>query len=253
MNFNYLQEIFIKPLKNQHPWHRMAIDSSPCDITPNELIIRSTFMYFGCVNAFIAAPIIASVCVFVVEQSVWSALNPLSYTIVMAPLLIFYTNKEQNYEKIVMIHQILILILPISLQYMHGGLLNSKGMMVGSFLCPLGAALFCTSVVAIRWFAIYMVIFLGLFLVEYTWYCSSPTSSTGDSGDKEEPLSLSPLECVFFFMNFGGVLAIVCSVALSFRIKLDNEYRRSERLIDNILPRSQKYCEEAEGGRVSYY
>jgi len=209
-------------------------------------------MLFSSLNAFIAAPVLTTFYTLRGDGH-HVALNPLSYFAIMAPLLMFYTNGERHYDNIVIIHQILILVLPICLQYQLGGLIDSGAIFLGSLLCPLGAAFFSTKKVAMKWFVLYFFVFFGLFFVEYSYNTAASSSSSSSifistndndtSGDRngnnnEDKLVLSPRECVFFFMNIGGVLFITFSVGLMFRTKLDSEYKKSERLIDNVLPKS---------------
>jgi len=245
-----------KPLSNK-PWYQMAINSSPRDTQPNELIIRSSFMLIAFINAFIATPIVSMVYTFRGDD--YDGIFPLSYSIIMVPLLIFYTNNEGHYDKIVMIHQILTLVLPICLQYKLGGLIKSGAIFLASLLCPLGAAFFTTKKAALRWFVLYVIIFFGLFFLEYNYYTtdsstSSSSSGIGSNNGHGNELILSPRECVFFFMNIGGVLFITFSVGLMIRTKLASEYKKSERLIDNVLPKSiAKRLKEGESQIINNF
>jgi adenylate cyclase len=210
--------------KQNKYWHRLAIKSSLQDTPLNELIRRSAFMYFATINSFVAAPILLCICLYLNKLS--TALNPAIFISIMFCCLTF-GSKEGRYYKIVYVHQVLILIMPIHLQFELGGLIKGGFVCSGSMLCPLGAAFFCPVDTANIWLGMYFIALLIMFLIERQ-----------QSLSEFSPVNISLREQLLFFMNIFGVTAITFCGAMTFRVRLDTEYRRSEKLLDNVLPKS---------------
>jgi adenylate cyclase len=227
--------------QNQHQyWHHLAIKSSRRDTPANELIRRSAFLLFASANTFIAAPIFVSLCFYLNEPFI--ALNPGIYFLIMFSCLTFWTT-EGRYDDIVFVHQVLILVLPICLQFELGGLIRSGIACMGSTLCPLGAALFCTVDTAKILLGLYSITLLMIFAIERKQALL-----------ESSPIDISPLEQMLFFMNIFGVTVITFCVALTFRVRLDTEYNRSEKLLDNVLPKSiAKRLKEGESDIIDNF
>ena len=198
-------------------WHRLAIRSSLRDTPLNVLIRRSSFMFFASVNTFVAAPILF--CISIYRNKPSTAINPAIFITTMVSVLVFWT-KEGRYHHIVAVHQVLILVMPILLQFELGGIIKGGAVFLGASLCPLGAAFFCSAKTARVWFALY---FLAM-VITFTAECYLSTLTTRQS--------------LLFFMNYMGVMTITFCGAFTFRVRLDTEYDRSEKLLDNVLPRS---------------
>ena len=205
------------PLKDQYYWHRLAIQSSPPDTPHDELSRRVCFMFFAVMNTYISAPLLASM--LLARQMTFAALNPLSYGLLMGYLITFQC-KESQYMYIVQVHQTLMLILPIWLQFEIGGMIHSGCVFLGSFLCPIGAALFCPNVAWV-WFTLYVILISTTIAYESRWAYPLPS-----------------IETMLFIMNFCGVVIISFCGALFVAERFEIEYKRSEKLLGNILPQS---------------
>jgi guanylate cyclase len=125
---------------------------------------------------------------------------------------------------------LLMLLLPFLLMLALGGFINSSGVILWSFFCPLGALIFSTPRDASRWFLIYIGLVVGSgFLQAYV-----RTSN-----------NLSPTVIIFFFvMNIGTISAIAFALLYYFVTQKDTAFRllhseqqKAENLLLNILPK----------------
>jgi len=144
-------------------------------------------------------------------------------------LCFIFLTSEGQYENIVFLQLLLILVLPISMQLSVGGIVRGGAVIIWSFLCPLGAALFCHHSIAKRWFAVYLISMICTLLNEFTYEASENNPNFAILGGKEIGL---------FIVNICGAMTITFFGALAFSIKLDEEFSRSEDLLLNILPKS---------------
>jgi len=209
-----------KPIKNRL-WHRMAIDMSLESTPVNEIAMRSTFIFIALINTYVAAPFIAALCFWI--GNVTAAFNPILASVIMTVCFTCLSNKGR-YHDVVIIHQVLILIMPILLQFSLGGLEKSGGVMLGSALCPLGAAFFSKTKHALFWIKTYVACLIMTLCVEYL----SPWCT------------LTMLQCFYLFMNICGTVSITFFGVFSLRVRLDMEHKRSENLLENVLPKSIK-------------
>jgi len=160
-----------------------------------------------------------------------AALFPTAYSVLMALSFLTLTT-EGRYHHLVFVQLLLILLLPVCLQLCVGGIVRGGAVMIWSFLCPLGAALFCSSRTAKRWFGVYVVFMLLALLHELCSLCPFRTSYHA------KPVPLGNLEVGMFAMNICGAMTITFLGALFFSMRLDEEFHRSEQLLHNILPPS---------------
>ena len=126
---------------------------------------------------------------------------------------------------------LLILALPFALQMALGGFVQGSGVILWSWLCPLGALLFADRKQALWWFAA----FAGVLAVGGMLEASVERSNN-------LPLWL---RTTFFVMNLGTVAAITFTALRYFNRQkdwameqLELEQQKSERLLLNVLPPS---------------
>ena len=209
-------------------WHRLAVRSSTPDTPPNELVRRSAFMLMSSLTC--GAGLVWALMYAALGEPVAAAF-PTAYSVLMTLCFLCLTT-EGRYHQIVFVQLLLILLLPVCLQLSVGGIVRGGAVMIWSFLCPLGAALFCSSQTAKRWFAVYFLCMVGALLHELCSLCPFRTSYHA------KPVPLGNLEVGMFIMNICGAMTITFLGALFFSMKLDEEFHRSEELLYNILPRS---------------
>ena len=160
---------------------------------------------------------------------------PITYYLVvsgaMSTLAFEHSGKRDNYERFVIIQLILILLLPYMVHITIGGLRESGGVLLWSFLSPLGAAFFRSSQESILWYKVFLVCSLSLIGYDY-W------AQPQQQGHSEHDGSRSDEQLFFWTMNILGVLTIAFAAAVFFAQALEAEFHRSEMLLHNILPPS---------------
>mmetsp|Transcript_20 Transcript_20/g.19 ORF Transcript_20/g.19 Transcript_20/m.19 type:complete len:514 (-) Transcript_20:304-1845(-) len=206
-------------------WVRLAIKTSLPDTSPNELIRRSAFMLMSSLTCG-AGLVWASMYFYLGEPN--AAVYPTLYSVLMATCFAILS-KEGRYEDIVFVQLLLILILPVCLQFEVGGIVKAGGVIIWSFLCPLGAALFCKPKDAQLWFAVYLSLMIVTITAEF-WHVKFFSARSARA--------LDPIEVALFVMNICGAMTITFVGAQSFSTRLHHEYNRSEKLLHNVLPRS---------------
>ena len=216
------------PGAQQAYWHRLAVRSSTPDTPPNELVRRAAFMLMSSLTC--GAGLVWALMYAALREPV-AAFFPTAYSVLMTLCFLCLTT-EGRYHQIVFVQLLLILLLPVCLQLSVGGIVRGGAVMIWSFLCPLGAALFCSSRTAKRWFVLYFLCMVGALLHELCSLCPFRTSY------HSKPVPLGNLEVGMFIMNICGAMTITFLGALFFSMKLDEEFHRSEELLYNILPRS---------------
>merc|ERR1712194_229688 len=135
-----------------------------------------------------------------------AALSPTIYSVLMTLCFVFLTSEGQ-YDNIVFLQLLLILVLPISMQLTVGGIVRGGAVVIWSFLCPLGAALFCHYSIAKRWFIVYLISITCTLLNEFSYKASEGSPKFAILGGKEIGL---------FIMNIGGAMTITFCGALVF-------------------------------------
>ena len=216
---------------DQTYWHRLAVRTSNKDTPPNELVRRGAFMLMSSLTCG-AGWISASLYYFILSEP-QAALFPTIYSVIMT-LCFALMKTEGNYHNIVFIQLLLILIIPIGMQLCVGGIVKGGAVVIWSFLCPLGAALFCRQSTAKCWFSAYMLSVITTLLHDF--YVEA--SEEGPIFSPDDIAILGGKEIGLFIMNVVGVMTITFCGALLCSIKLDVEFNRSEELLDNILPKS---------------
>ena len=231
-----------------YPWYIMASLSSLQDTPEATLVTRATFLLMSSLTC--VAGLIWSFMYLVLEERM-AAVFPTAYSILMSICLIWCClipalskNKKlsadlkdsikpsiddfDRFPVVVSVQLFLILVLPICVQLSLGGMVESGGVIIWSFLCPLGAAIFCdNSSTSMTWFCIYLCSIVSTILFETT------KIHVG-----ENSVYLSSVHIGYFIMNFVGAFTIIYLGANSFSSKLEEEYSRSELLLQNMLPKS---------------
>jgi hypothetical protein len=155
----------------------------------------------------------------------------------------------------------LILLLPFAVHVALGGLERSGGVMLWSFLSPVGAAFFRSTSEGLRWFVLYMCINVVL-LTGTFWdaegggyhYGTMTRVAVGEDDydgvgmtggttdvvhvDAGEYSSSETIRKLYWLMNIIGVKCVVFAAVYLFARELETEYAKSEEMLLNILPRS---------------
>lgn len=147
-----------------------------------------------------------------------SAAIPFGYQIVViASLLVLARTRRFGFFRISQL--VLILLLPVLLQWSLGGFIASSGVMLWSLIAPLGALVFSPR--PLPWFLSYMALVVLSGLVQ-------PLLN---------PVAMpASLNIAFFVLNIGGVSAVVYFLLRYFMRGLAAERQKSEMLLLNVLP-----------------
>lgn len=124
---------------------------------------------------------------------------------------------------------LLILLLPFLLMIALGGFINGSAVIVWSFLCPMGALIFCGTREARFWLLVYLGLLVASGLMENLL---------------RESNNLPPsFVTTFFVMNIGTISVITLLLLSYFIVRRDEAYDllqieqdKSERLLLNVLP-----------------
>jgi len=203
----------------QNLWRRMALRASMPDTTQKELIQRSTFLMISAMT--VAAGILWGLMYVVLEE--WlAACMPFVYSSSMGTVLMACVCYNKNkYDFVVGCQLTLILLLPMAVHLALGGLEKSGGVILWSFLCPMGASFFRSANESLRWFCIYMTLTALLLCLEHTT-------------DEKEGATI--VVTLYFAMNILGVKSVIFAVVFFFARELETEYHKSEEVLSNILP-----------------
>ena len=151
------------------------------------------------------------------------------------------TRKRKGYDTFVTYQLALILLLPFAVHVALGGIEKSGGVMLWSFLCPMGAAFFRSATESIRWFKLYMIINCTL-LVYGFWDITNDREIVYDEGGEESSSSSLSSEItiqkLYWLMNIIGVKCVIFAAVFLFARELEKEYTKSEEVLANILPSS---------------
>lgn len=153
-----------------------------------------------------------------------SALFPLAYSVLSIVNTAWFLS-SRRYQVFRTGQIALILIIPVALQWSLGGFVASGAVMLWALLAPVGALLFAGINASIRWFVAYVtLIALSAFLDGRL------------SGDATE---IAPaVTATFFAMNVAAVSAVMFLLLRYYVGESRKANERSERLIDNMLPRA---------------
>ncbi|KAL3791836.1 hypothetical protein ACHAWO_013669 [Cyclotella atomus] len=203
----------------QNFWRRLAIRASSPDTSQKELIQRSTFLMISTMT--VGAGVLWGF-MYVVLGEYLAAFMPFIYSTVMGGVLVTCACYSKNKYNIVVECQLtLILLLPMAVHLALRGMEASGGVMLWSFLCPMGAAFFRSANESLKWFYSYMTLSALLLCLDYTKF---------DAGDA------SAVRAMYFAMNILGVKGVIFAVVFFFARELETEYNKSEEVLSNILP-----------------
>jgi adenylate cyclase len=211
-NFDYFED------KELTFFNWLAIRASPIDTSPNDIIERSTFMLISTLKV---CACIAWFCMYYILDEKRAALMPFFYFILVCAKFTFCV-VEGMYEIFVCLQLVLILVFPLLVHLALGGIYLSGGVMLWSFLSPLGAAFFRSSSESISWYKAYVVLTLAVMSMECT-----PSRA-----------NIPPVIAFYLTVNLLGVTSIVFAAAYYFAEELESEYNRSEKLLLNVLPKA---------------
>jgi guanylate cyclase len=156
---------------------------------------------------------------------------PLTYSFVLLGSLVVFS-RTRNFTMLLRTGQVAILFAPTLSMIPLGGFLGSGGVGLWGILAPLGALVFDETRSAVRWYAAYVVVFLGSGLVGEL---IEPVSPTVPNWFTTTMLGLN--------VAIGGtiVFTLLASFARQRRealLALRGEQAKAENLLLNILPRS---------------
>lgn len=230
----------------QNFWRRLAIQASSPDTNQKELVQRSTFLVISSMT--VAAGVLWGLMYVALEEWV-AALMPFIYStsmgLILTTCICNSSRSGKGYDTFVECQLALILILPFAVHVALGGVEKSGGVMLWSFLCPMGAAFFRSARESLRWFCLYMSISVML-LVKGFWDVSHTINEDDEEGSTSFSInsssSSSPSSEViyklYFFMNIIGVKCVIFAAVFLFARELEKEYTKSEEVLLNILPAS---------------
>ena len=202
---NFFQQIVIKASNDE-------------ELPMQELIKRSTFIMM-CMATVFAGTIWGSM--YYVLGELRTATLPFIYALCNGAALLLCSILPGMYKHFVRIQLFLIFFLPCAVHLSLGGLEESGGVFIWSFLAPLGASFYRSTSESLRWLFLYIYAVLALMYIEF--HNASHFSHRIQVG--------------YWTMNILGVSAITFSAAFIFAKELEEEYRRSEDLLQNILPK----------------
>jgi len=242
----------------QNFWRRLAVRASGPDVSQKELVHRSTFLVVSSMT--VGAGVLWGMMYVAVGERL-AALMPFAYSVVMG--LVLFTcicNSGRGtaagggggggYDTFVGCQLALILLLPFAVHVALGGVERSGGVMLWSFLCPMGAAFFRSADESARWFKAYMII-SGALLVKEFWDLEDgdESMSIDESAHAEGAIavldvasssssssSAETIQKLFFLMNILGVKCVIFAAVFLFARELEKEYTKSEEVLANILP-----------------
>lgn len=203
----------------QNLWRRLAIRASLPGTNQKELIQRSTFLIISAMT--VGAGMLWGL-MYVLLEEYLAALMPFIYSTGMGGILMkCVCYSKHKYDFVVGCQLTLILVLPMAVHLALGGLEASGGVMLWSFLCPMGAAFFRSAKESVRWFYLYIILSAVLL-------CLDHTKSQGSDADT--------ITAMYFTMNILGVKGVIFTVVFFFARELETEYSKSEEVLSNILP-----------------
>lgn len=159
-----------------------------------------------------------------------AALAPLTYAVVSSVSIALFaiTRKLRLFRSSQLL---VILTVPFWLQIVLGGFVQGSGVIMWSWLAPLGALLFADRKQALWWF----IAFVGLLAL---------SGALESNVERSNNLSVW-LRTVFFVMNFGTVAGVTFTALRYFNGQkelamalLEQERQKSEQLLLNVLPPS---------------
>ena len=203
---------------------RIGVDSTDSD----ELRLKKRLLVAIALMVLPAALLWGTI--YLISAEPTAALIPLAYAgFSCASIVLFTIKRELRFFRFSQL--LLILALPFTLQIALGGFVQGSGVIVWSWLAPLGALLFADRKQALWWF----IAFIGLLAMG------------GMFEVNVERINNLPawLEATFFVMNLGAVAGVTFSALRYFiaqrdraTVLLEREQQKSEQLLLNVLPPS---------------
>lgn len=228
---------------NTRYWYRLALRCSLPDTPLDKIVRRSSFILMSTLTC--GAGIIWGLMYLLLLDEPRAATYPFTYSVLMTNCFVFFA-KEGRYHDIVFMQLFLILILPICMHLEVGGIVKSGCVIIWSFLCPLGAALFCDPRTAQKFFLLYVMCMITTITSEQ--WSSNMRNHSGRTH------TIGFIEVQLFTMNIIGAMTITFLGALTFSARLDIEYNRSEKLLYNVLPKSiARRLKEGESHIVDHF
>ena len=156
---------------------------------------------------------------------------PLAYFVILLAALVVFS-RTRDFGKFLLVGQVAILLAPTLSMAPLGGFLDSGGVGLWGILAPLGALVFSDVRTAVRWYAAYVVVFVG-------------SGITGELLGGVEPAVPRWFTSTMLGLNVtvGGtivftLLAVFARQRREALAALRDEQARAESLLLNILPRS---------------
>jgi adenylate cyclase len=207
-----------KEKKFQGFFQKFVVKSSnEKDLPTQEIVKRSTFTLM-CSLTVMAGMIWGSMYYALGELN--AAPIPFLYSCCNGTTL-FFCKGPGMYTAFVRVQLFLIFALPCAVHLSLGGLQESGGVVLWSFLAPLGATFYRSSSESLWWLFIYILAIVALLRMEL-----SKASTFSDA-----------VTVGYWMMNIIGVSLITYAAAILFTRELELEYLRSESLLQNILPK----------------
>ncbi len=153
-----------------------------------------------------------------------SALFPLAYSLLSIVNTAWFFS-SRHYQVFRTVQIAFILVIPVALQWSLGGFVASGAVMLWALLAPVGALLFAGVNASIRWFVAYAVLIVLSSLIDVRL-----------GGDATEVAPV--VTATFFAMNVTAVSAVMFLLLRYYVGESRKANERSERLIDNMLPRA---------------
>ena len=244
-----------------YPYYRMAslISVDPF-MSETELVTRAAFLLMSSMTC--GAGLLWSFMYLLLEER-QAAIFPMFYSVILGMFLVWCclipalnqglektgyhsdddfddeTKPIDRFKIVVNVQLFLILILPICVQISLGGIVESGAIILFSFICPLGGSMF-SQANSLRWYTLYMICMFATLMFETTKILpyDNELDSCQISNEESNAIYLLPIHIGYFMMNFAGAFTIIYLAANSFSSKLEDEYHRSERLLQNMLPTS---------------
>jgi adenylate cyclase len=151
-----------------------------------------------------------------------AALFPWCYVVVSAGCLVFYS-RTRSFTFLRDAELAMILVTPALLQVSLGGIVASSGVILWSFLCPLGAAVFDRPERAWRWYAAFVALIVA----------TIPLAELVRPDAAEMPYWAV---MAFAALNVAAVSLVAFAVVVAFAHQRELARNRVESLLLNILP-----------------
>lgn len=153
-----------------------------------------------------------------------SALFPLAYSVLSIVNTAWFFS-SRHYQVFRTVQIAFILVIPVALQWSLGGFVASGAVILWALLAPVGALLFAGVNASIRWFVAYAMLIVLSSLIDVRL-----------GGDATEVAPV--VTATFFAMNVTAVSAVMFLLLRYYVGESRKANERSERLIDNMLPRA---------------